>query len=37
MKGKEMFEYVDASNEEVMAVGEKILDKHVEAFKALAK
>ena len=27
----------DASNKEVVSAGEKILDKHIEAFKALAK
>jgi len=27
----------DASNEEVLTTGEEILEKHIEAFKALAK
>ena len=34
---KDIIEFVDASNEEVMAVGDEILNKHISAFKALAK
>ena len=30
-------EFADASNEEVMVVGDEILDKHLAAFKALAQ
>ena len=30
-------EFVNASNEDVMAVGDEILKKHLAAFKALAK
>ena len=30
-------EFVDASTEEVMAAGDEILNKHLAAFKALAK
>jgi len=33
----ETIEYAEASNEEVMAIGDEILNKHLEAFKALAK
>ena len=32
-----VIEFVDASNPEVMAAGDKILDKHLAAFQALAK
>ncbi|MCL2214068.1 MAG: hypothetical protein FWC06_02545 [Treponema sp.] len=31
-----IIEYSNVSNEEVMAVGEEILNKHLTAFKALA-
>jgi len=30
-------QFVDASANEVMAAGDEILDKHLDAFKALAK
>ena len=30
-------EFVNASNEDVMAVGDEILNKHLAAFKALAR
>ena len=33
----EPIKFADASKEEVMAVGDEILDKHISAFKALAK
>jgi len=33
----ETIEYAEASREEVMAIGDEILNKHLEAFKALAK
>jgi len=33
----ETIEFAEASKEEVMAVGDKILNKHIDAFKALAK
>jgi hypothetical protein len=33
----EPIEFVDASTEEVMAASDEILDKHLDAFKALAK
>jgi hypothetical protein len=32
----EMVEFADASAEEVMTAGDRILDKHIAAFKALA-
>jgi hypothetical protein len=32
-----MMEFIDASNDEVVAVGDEILNKHIVAFKALAK
>ena len=34
---KETIEFVKASANEVMAAGDEILEKHLEAFKALAK
>jgi len=34
---KDIIEFADASNEEVMAIGEEILNKHISAFKALAQ
>jgi len=33
----EAIKFTDAPKEEVMAVGDEILDKHISAFKALAK
>ena len=32
----EEVEFADASPEEVMAAGDEIIDKHIDAFKALA-
>ncbi|MCL2762382.1 MAG: hypothetical protein FWD36_04115 [Treponema sp.] len=33
----DVIEFAEASNKEVIAVGDEILDKHLAAFKALAK
>ena len=33
----EPIEFIDASTNDVLAAGDEILDKHLDAFKALAK